>query len=95
MLSSGVFEVDVQPSQPPSLHESIVYSYYDSMGGGCNNWSPSDSVEMGYSTWQQQQEWNYWDNNIRAFEETGNGSFGGADLWTDENIWFLQQQLAE
>ncbi|KAJ1425630.1 SANT/Myb domain [Sesbania bispinosa] len=81
-FSSGV---DVQV-QPPSLSESSL-STYNLMGG--SNWSP-DSAEIGYST-PTPLQWNC--SDMQAFE-LGNG-FGSADLWTDENIWFLQQQLAD
>lgn len=83
LLEVSSYSSGVENVQPPSLSESSVS--YNLMGGaGSNNWSP-DSAEMG--------QFNYSDN-MQAFEP-GNG-FGGADnLWTDENIWFLQQQLAD
>jgi len=54
--------------------------------------SSSESAEkkesISSSLWQQ---WDY--SDLQAFEPC-NG-FGDADLWTDENIWFLQQHLAD
>ncbi|KAL2345506.1 hypothetical protein Fmac_006791 [Flemingia macrophylla] len=35
------------------------------------------------------------DRNYNYSDMPGNNGFGGADLWTDENICFLQQQLAD
>lgn len=48
-----------------------------------------DCAELGSTL----QEWNCLDSNIQEFEQSN--VFGGSELWTDENIWFLQQQLAD
>ncbi|KAJ1393367.1 SANT/Myb domain [Sesbania bispinosa] len=75
--------VDVH--QAPSLSDSSA-SNYSLMDGGSGNTSCSSySAEEG--TLSQQRNYMYMDI-------TGN-YFGGADLWTDENIFFLQQQLAD
>ena len=51
----------------------------------------SESAEKGATSTPLLQQRDF--SDIQAFEpEIG---FGGADLWTDENIWFLQQQLAD
>ncbi|XP_020207547.1 transcription factor MYB2 [Cajanus cajan] len=34
-------------------------------------------------------------SNLYSYSEIPENGFGGADLWTDENIYFLQQQLAD
>ena len=73
--------------QASSLSDSSL-SYNVMGGGGC--WS-SESAEKGATSTPLLQQRDF--SGIQAFEpETG---FGGADLWTDENIWFLQQQLAD
>ncbi|KAL1293818.1 hypothetical protein HN51_054459 [Arachis hypogaea] len=62
-----------------SVSDSCV-SYYSLMGSGSGGGS-SEHAEKGATS------------SSTPFEPE-NG-FGGADLWTDENIWFLQQQLAD
>lgn len=52
---------------------------YNLMGGG-GSWSEKGSTSTPCM--------------LQQAVEPGNG-FGGADLWTDENIWFLQQLLAD
>ncbi|XP_061344491.1 transcription factor MYB78-like [Gastrolobium bilobum] len=52
---------------------------YNLMGGG--NWPENAEKGPTSTPWQQ-----------RDYSDNG---FGGADLWTDENLWFLQQQLAD
>ncbi|XP_061366260.1 transcription factor MYB78-like [Gastrolobium bilobum] len=42
------------------------------------------SAEKGYNPWQ-----------MRNYSDIPGYGFGGVDLWTDENICFLQQQLAD
>ncbi|XP_027367899.1 transcription factor MYB78-like [Abrus precatorius] len=80
MVSSYSSGVDVQP---PSLSHTSTSTSYNLMGG--SSWS-SDSVEKGFMSTPH--------IDMQAFEP-GNG-FGDADLlWTDENIWFLQQHLAD
>ena len=85
MVSSYSSEVDLQPL---SLSDtSITSSSYNLIGDGGLS---TESAEKGsiYSLWQH---WDY--SDIQAFEPC-NG-FGDADLWTDENMWFLQQHLAD
>ncbi|WVY99183.1 hypothetical protein V8G54_031334 [Vigna mungo] len=79
MISKYSSGVDVQP---PSLSDASTTSSCNLMGdGSCS----SESVEKG---WQQ---WDY--SDLQAFEP--NHGFDDADLWTDENMWFLQQHLAD
>ncbi|GAU36416.1 hypothetical protein TSUD_38840 [Trifolium subterraneum] len=79
-------------ANPPML-SSEVSSYSSEVDvlveSNISNYNLMESPEFG-STWQ---EWNCLDSNIQEFEQ--NGVFGGSELWTDENIWFLQQQLAD
>ena len=68
--------------EAPSLSDSSVQ--YESMRrGGC-----SESLENNFGLRQQM------DSDMQALEPC-NGFELGADLWSDENIWFLQQQLAD
>ncbi|KAK7392208.1 hypothetical protein VNO78_20638 [Psophocarpus tetragonolobus] len=72
--------------QPPSLSDTITStttSSYNLMGdaGSCS----FDSAQ------KELPQWDY--SDLQAFEPA-NG-FADADLWTDENIWFLQQHLAD
>ncbi|KAK7356296.1 hypothetical protein VNO80_15565 [Phaseolus coccineus] len=79
MISSYSSGVDVQP---PSVSDASTTSSCNLMGDvSCS----SDSAQKG---WQQ---WDY--SDLQAFEP--NHGFGDADLWTDENMWFLQQHLAD
>lgn len=66
----------------PSLSDSGAS--YSLVGGG--SWC-SYGAEEGYSRVWEERNYGY-------SEITGNG-FGGVDLWTEENICFLQQQLAD
>ncbi|TKY61683.1 Transcription factor MYB108 [Spatholobus suberectus] len=63
----------------PSLSDSNA-SYNLRGGGSCSSYS----AEEGTTLWQQ-----------REYSDIPGNGFGGADLWTDENICFLQQQLAD
>ncbi|CAJ1969649.1 unnamed protein product [Sphenostylis stenocarpa] len=77
MVSTYSSGVDVPP---PSLSDTSTTSTFNLMGdGSCS----SDSAEMG---WEQ---WDY--SDLQAFAPTH--GFGDADLWTDENMWFLHQHL--
>ncbi|KAE9589503.1 hypothetical protein Lal_00000613 [Lupinus albus] len=65
---------------------------YNLMGGGCSFSSSLDSLEKGsISTPCILQQKNY----SKVEEVEPSTDFGGADLWTDENICFLQQLLAD
>nr|AGH20617.1 transcription factor MYB76 [Macrotyloma uniflorum] len=85
MVSSYSSEVDLEP---PSLTDtSITSSSYNLIG---DRGLSTESAEKGsiFSLWQL---WDY--SDIQAFEPW-NG-FGDADLWSDENMSFLQQHLAD
>lgn len=82
IVSSGV---DVQSH--PSLYDTSITSSCNLMGDG--SLSSLDCEEKG----SMSTLWHQWDSDIQAFEPCN--SFGDADLWTDENLWFLQQHLAD
>ncbi|KAK7278150.1 hypothetical protein RJT34_23175 [Clitoria ternatea] len=84
-VSSYSSGVDVQP---PSVSDTSAS--YNLMGGG--SWSLEDSAVKGCTI--SSSPWQHWDYpEIQEFEPFS--AFSDADLlWTDENIWFLQQQLA-
>ncbi|KAK7379071.1 hypothetical protein VNO80_04524 [Phaseolus coccineus] len=79
LLSEASSAVDVHE---PSLSDSGAS--YCLMG--CGSWS-SYGAEEGYSR--------LWEEKKEGYSEIAGSGFGGVDLWTDENIWFLQQQLAD
>ncbi|MED6131211.1 hypothetical protein PIB30_007901 [Stylosanthes scabra] len=87
--SSSGFE---HVQQGSSISDSCV-SYYSLMAtssGGGEKGATSSSTTMTTTVMKQKKEC----AEIQLAFEADNG-FGGADLWTDENIWFLQQQLAD
>ncbi|KAL5068990.1 hypothetical protein RYX36_019877 [Vicia faba] len=71
---------------PPMLMSEV-----SSYSSGVDVFAESNlSYNVMESTWQ---EWNCLDTNIQELEP--DNDFGGSELWTEENIWFLQQQLAD
>nr|QSD99726.1 MYB family transcription factor [Melilotus albus] len=78
-------------ANPPMLLSEVssYSSQVDAVTEPKVSYNLMDCAELG-STWQ---EWNCLDSNIQGFEQ--DNGFGGLELWTDENIWFLQQQLAD
>jgi len=76
----------------PAMLQSEVSSYSSGVDVQVESnvsYNLMDCAELE-STWQN---WNCLDSNIQEFEQSN--VFGGSELWTDENIWFLQQQLAD
>lgn len=76
---------------PDSSTESYNINLLGGGGGGsCSSYS---TAEEGSRTtpWHWQQRNYYYYSDIQQ----GNDFGTGADLWTDENICFLQQQLAD
>ncbi|WVZ08983.1 hypothetical protein V8G54_022329 [Vigna mungo] len=57
---------------------------YSLMGGG--SWC-SHGAEEGYGR--------VWEERNNGYSEIAGSGFGGVDMWTEENICFLQQQLAD
>ncbi|BAT86227.1 hypothetical protein VIGAN_04385900 [Vigna angularis var. angularis] len=57
---------------------------YSLMGGG--SWY-SYGAEEGYGR--------EWEERNNGYSEIAGSGFGGVDMWTEENICFLQQQLAD
>nr|QHF16709.1 MYb transcription factor 23 [Pueraria candollei var. mirifica] len=82
LLSEVSSAVDVHA---PSLSDSSASNYNLMGGGSCSSYS---TVEEGNSN-------TLWQQNHYSYSDIAGNGFGGADLWTDENICFLQQQLAD
>ncbi|CAJ1874550.1 unnamed protein product [Sphenostylis stenocarpa] len=79
LLSEASWAVDVHA---PSLSDSAAS--YNLMGGG--NLSSYGAEEGCSSLWEERKY---------GYSDIAGSGFGGVDLWTDENICFLQQQLAD
>ncbi|KAI4301543.1 hypothetical protein L6164_034811 [Bauhinia variegata] len=81
--------------QASSISDSAIsYNSYDLISGGGSGSCSSTSAENGYGSGLSSGSNQHVESDIQPLEQVGNG-FGEADLWTDENIWFLQQQLAD
>ncbi|XP_020227457.1 transcription factor MYB78 [Cajanus cajan] len=69
------------------LSDTSTTSSCNLMGDGSLSMDCAEKGSMSSTLWQQ------WDYSDLQASEPANG-FGDADLWTDENISFLQQYLA-
>ncbi|CAK8572689.1 unnamed protein product [Lathyrus sativus] len=79
-------------ANPPPMLMSEVSSYssgVDVFAESNLSYNVMDSMELESTL----QEWNCLDGKIQEFDH--DNDFGGSELWTEENIWFLQQQLAD
>ncbi|KAL2323735.1 hypothetical protein Fmac_028114 [Flemingia macrophylla] len=75
-------------SEPQSLSHATTTSSCNLIGDGRLSWdSAENNGSMSTTLWQH---WDY--SDLQAFEPAY--GFGDADLWTDENICFLQHHLA-